>query len=192
MRLWLNHIFFNNSFFHLKKKIERLSTNIQTIIICNSFTIFLSKIVKFIQCFDRVHFWNFIFCVYLLSNSPLLFCHFEKTILPDHFVNLGVSLFSLISRVSKMSFRRILSLSCFGRFSASSNSPCVIQKCYKSTLIETATSTFQVKTLTKNEITSFKNLLPELVKDLTCNGHHKSMPQVNEHLSKVYVETNVI
>ena len=79
-----------------------------------------------------------------------------------------------------------------GRFSVSSNSPCVIQSCYKSTLIETATSTFQVKTLTKNEITSFKNLLPELVKDLTCNGNHKSMPQVNEHLSKVYVETNVI
>ena len=58
--------------------------------------------------------------------------------------------------------------------------------------METATSTFQVKTLTKNEITSFKNLLPELIKDLTCNGHHKSMPQVNEHLSKVYIETNVI
>ena len=91
-----------------------------------------------------------------------------------------------------MSLRRILGLTCFGRFSASSNSPCVTQNCYKSTLIETATSTFQVKTLTKNEITSFKNLLPELVKDLTCNGHHKSMPQVNEHLSKVYFETNVI
>ena len=134
-----------------------------------------------------------LFSVFTFSVIPRYFsdfCHFE--ILPDHFVNLGVSLFSLISRVSKMSFRRILGLSCFGRFSASSNSPCVIQKCYKSTLIETATSTFQVKTLTKNEITSFKNLLPELVKGLTCNGHHKSMPQVNEHLSKVYVETNVI
>lgn len=83
-----------------------------------------------------------------------------------------------------MSLRRILGLTCFGRFSASSNSPCVIQSCYKSTLMETATSTFQVKTLTKNEITSFKNLLPQLVKDLTCNGHHKNMPQVNEHLSK--------
>ena len=88
-----------------------------------------------------------------------------------------------------MSLRRIFGLTCFGRFSASSNSPCVIQNCYKST---TATSTFQVKTLTKNEITSFKNLLPELIKDLTCNGHHKSMPQVNEHLSKVYIETNII
>ena len=83
-----------------------------------------------------------------------------------------------------MSLRRILGLTCFGRLSASSNSPCVIQSCYK--------STFQVKALTKNEITSFKNLLPELVKDLTCNGHHKTMPQVNEHLSKVYIETNVI
>ena len=140
------------------------------------------------------HFWNFIFCVYLLSNSPLLFCHFGKTIFTWSFCKSVIFLFFplFLYRVSKMSLRRILGLTCFGRLSASSNSPCVIQSCYKSTLIETATSTFQVKALTKNEITSFKNLLPELVKDLTCNGHHKTMPQVNEHLSKVYIETNVI
>jgi len=74
-------------------------------------------------------------------------------------------------------FGRVL----FGRFSRSSQ---VVQSYNKSTLTDPVVSTSQLKSLSQIEISTFKNLLPELVEDLTYNGHHKSMLQVNEHLAK--------
>jgi len=83
-----------------------------------------------------------------------------------------------------MALRRVINQLCFGRSSAILTAHPAIQSSFKSTLTDPATSAFQVKTLDKDEISAFKNLLPQLVKDLTSNGHHKSMPQVNEHLSE--------
>ena len=75
-------------------------------------------------------------------------------------------------------FGRVL----FGRFSRSSQ---VVQSYNKSTLTDPVVSTSQLKSLSQIEISTFKNLLPELVEDLTYNGHHKSMLKVNEHLAEV-------
>ena len=43
----------------------------------------------------------------------------------------------------------------------------------------------KAKKLTHEEIGNFKALLPSLIHELTFNGIHKKMPNVNEHLAKV-------
>lgn len=82
------------------------------------------------------------------------------------------------------SFRHMFGKTLFGRFLSSSRQNNATQRCKKSTLTEPVASKFQLKTLSQYEKTSFKNLLPELVKDLTHNGEHQGMPIVTEHLSK--------
>ena len=54
-----------------------------------------------------------------------------------------------------------------------------------STLEKPIADTFQLKSLSQYEKKSFRNLLPELVNDLTYNGEHQGMPSVTDHLSKV-------
>ena len=43
----------------------------------------------------------------------------------------------------------------------------------------------KAKKLTHEEIGNFKALLPSLIHELTFDGIHKKMPNVNEHLAKV-------
>ena len=43
------------------------------------------------------------------------------------------------------------------------------------------------KKLTQEEIGNFKALLPSLIHELTFDGIHKKMPNVNEHLAKVWI-----
>lgn len=45
-------------------------------------------------------------------------------------------------------------------------------------------STSQGKSLSVDEMSAFKHLLPDLIHELTYNGHHKDMPNVNQHLAK--------
>ncbi len=41
------------------------------------------------------------------------------------------------------------------------------------------------KQLSVDELEQFKNLLPDLMTELTYSGHHTGMPDVNQHLAKV-------
>ncbi len=43
------------------------------------------------------------------------------------------------------------------------------------------------KRLSVDEMEDFKSMLPDLIHELTYNGHHKAMPDVNQHLAKVRV-----
>ena len=83
------------------------------------------------------------------------------------------------------SFRSMFGKALFGRILSTSRQNNATQICKKSILTEPVASTFQLKTLSQYEKSSFKNLLPELVNDLTHNGEHKSMSTVTSHLSKV-------
>ena len=47
--------------------------------------------------------------------------------------------------------------------------------------------TMTAKKLTQEEIGNFKALLPSLIHELTFDGIHKKMPNVNEHLAKVWI-----
>ena len=83
------------------------------------------------------------------------------------------------------SFRHLFGRTLFGRCTSSSRQNYTAQRCKKSTLTEPVASPFKLKTLSQYEISSFKNLLPELVNDLTHKGEHQGMPSVTEHLTKV-------
>ena len=47
-----------------------------------------------------------------------------------------------------------------------------------------------VKTLSNKEVSDFKAILPKLINDLTFEGHHKGVPNINESLAKVTFQTS--
>ena len=61
-----------------------------------------------------------------------------------------------------------------------------LQTCQKrSALVNPVNFTFKVKSLSGDEVSAFKGILPTLISDLTFDGHHKEMPGVSECLQQV-------